>query len=159
MSKLLCLNLSDIARDMFFISECILIAFVAVYFYKAYKDKWTIRQASQYLLLVIVPLFSFNVAMICNVVIAFVISIFLNLLLLFSKNENLNIIPYEDEGATSIFEKYREPQMRRYRLLTDEEKEQWKKENCKNPINMTWTKAILITFIPFVISVVIRIIF
>ena len=157
MNKLLCMNLeSQFINKLILLFIIIFLAFLIIYFLKAYKNKWTIRQATQYALLIFTILSSFCYALILNIIICFLIDLIFLICLRINENNKFNGFDYfENKCITSILKKYQKQDQHKFFMMNDDEKKLWK-ENCKNPIKIGFFKSVIIVYIPFVFAIFIR---
>lgn len=157
MNKLLCMNLeSKFINKLVLICIIIFLVFQIVYILKAFKNKWTIRQATQYELLIFTILSSFCFALIINIFICFLLDIVFLICLRINENNKFNGFDYfESKGITSILKKYQKQDQHKFIIKNDDEKRLWK-ENCKNPIKIGFFKSLIIVYAPFVLAIFIR---
>lgn len=124
MNKLLCMNLeSQFINKLILLCIIIFLAFLIIYFLKAHKNKWTIRQATQYALLIITILSSFCFALILNIIICFLVDLIFLICLRINENNKFNGFDYfENKGITSILKKYQKQDQHKFFMMNDDEK-------------------------------------
>ncbi len=135
------------------IGVCAFYAFLIVYFIKINSNCWNIRAATQYFLLVAIPVVNILLSL-CLIWYLAVPIVIIDTIIFLLNNKNIihGLKHFDEQGISAVLPKFQERQKLEWKSMTPEQRVNWREENTVNPMKFKNISCIIISIIPFLVG-------